>query len=316
MPSVRWRAAVVGCVLVGSCVAVPVESAAAPVPGSDCALFPKDSIWNTRIDDLPVHPKSGVWLQTMKASTTNLHPDFGPPDYGLPFDVVSDRHETVRVSFYYADESDQVLYPFGPKTPIENGSDRHALMVNKDTCTLYELYDADWNHGHPTAGSGAVWDLSSNTLRPDGWTSADAAGLPILPGLVRYDEVAAGSIRHAIRFTTELTRSTHLWPARHDAGSANAQYPPMGARFRLKAGFDLSGFRAKARVILRAMKRYGLILADNGANWFFQGAEDSRWGNRLLDQLKSVPAAAFEAVDVSSCMLDADSGAARWPLVA
>ena len=313
MRSVRWKAAVVACALLGAVLASPGESPAAPVPESECHLFPKDSIWNVRIDGLPVHPKSGVWLQTMEASTTNLHPDFGPPDYGLPFDVVSSRHKTVRIRFYYADESDQVPYPFGPKTPIENGSDRHALMVNKDTCTLYELYDADWNRGRPTAGSGAVWDLSSDALRPDGWTSADAAGLPILAGLVRYDEVAAGSIRHAIRFTTELTRDAHLWPARHDAGSANPEYPPMGARFRLKASFDVSGFGAKARVILRAMKRYGLIVADNGANWFFQGAEDSRWRNHLLDQLKSVPAAAFEAVDVSSCMVDADSGKARCP---
>jgi hypothetical protein len=158
-----------------------------------------------------------------------------------------------------------------------------------------------------------VWDLSSNALRPDGWTSADAAGLPILPGLVRYDEVKAGSITHAIRFTAELTRDAHLWPARHDAGLRGARYPPMGARFRLKASFDISGFCAKARVILRAMKRYGLILADNGANWFFQGAEDPRWRNRLLDELKSVPTSAFEAVDVSSCMVDPDSGEASCP---
>ncbi|MEW6058657.1 MAG: hypothetical protein AB1551_00690 [Actinomycetota bacterium] len=313
MRSVRSKAAVVACALLGAVLASPGDSAAAPVPETECRLFPKDSIWNVRIDGLPIHPKSDVWLRTMEASTTSLHPDFGPPDYGLPFDVVSDGHKTVRIRFYYPDESDQVPYPFGPRTPIESGSDRHALIVNKDTCTLYELYDADWNHGRPTAGSGAVWDLSSNALRPDGWTSADAAGLPILPGLVRYDEVAAGSIRHAIRFTTRLTRDSHLWPARHDAGWANPEYPPMGARFRLKAGFDLSGFGPKARVVLRAMKRYGLIVADNGANWFFQGAQDSRWRNRLLDQLKSVPASAFEAVDVSSCMVDADSGEARCP---
>jgi len=287
--------------------------AAAPVPGSRCTLFPTNDIWNTRVDGLPVHAKSDVWLASMQAASTNLHPDFGPPNYGLPFDVVSNKHRKVRIDFRYADESDNVRYPFGPKTPIESGSDHHALILNKSTCTLYELFDAAWNHGNPTAGSGAVWDLSSNALRPDGWTSADAAGLPILPGLVRYDEVKAGAIRHAIRFTAELTRDAHLWPARHDAGSANKRYPPMGARFRLKASFDLSGFSPKARVILRAMKRYGLILADNGSNWFFQGTRDSSWTNRLLDQLKSVPASAFEAVDVSSCRVDPDSGEAGCP---
>ncbi len=283
------------------------------LPNTHCELFPADNIWNTRIDDLPVHPMSKVWLRAMKAPSMNLHPDFGPPAYGLPFDVVTNRHRTVRIRFRYADESDHVRYPLGPRTPIELGSDRHALIVNKDTCTLYELYGARWNHGRPTAGSGAVWDLSSNALRPDGWTSADAAGLPILPGLVRFDEVKMGSIDHAIRFTTELTRDAHLWPARHDAGSANRRYPPMGARFRLKASFDLSGFSPKARVVLRAMKRYGLILADNGANWYFQGTQDPRWTNHVLDELKTVPASAFEAVDVSSCRVDPDSGEARCP---
>jgi hypothetical protein len=185
-----------------------------------------------------------------------------------------------------------------------------VLIVNRDTCKLYELFAFDWNGGQPRAGSGAVWDLDSNALRPDGWTSADAAGLPILPGLVRYDEVKAGAIHHAIRFTAELTQDEHLWPARHDAGSNHAAYPPMGARFRLRAGFDISGFSAKAGVVLRAMQRYGLILADNGSNWYFQGTRDGRWRNRLLDQLKDVPASAFEAVDVSGCRIGADSGQA------
>jgi hypothetical protein len=293
------------------CLPPPVH--AVPVPGTGCTLFPKNNIWNTRVDGLPVDPKSDVWLRTMEAGTTNLHPDFGPPDYGLPFDVVTNRHKTVWISFLYSNESDHVHYPLGAKTPIEGGSDHHALIVNESTCTLYELYDVNWNGGKPTAGSGAVWDLSSNALRPDGWTSADAAGLPILPGLVRYDEVLDGHIRHAIRFTTELTRDTHLWPARHDAGSTEQSYPPMGARFRLKTDFDLSSFTPKARVILRAMQRYGLILADNGVNWFFQGTVDDRWRNRLLDQLKSVPAAAFEAVDESACMVTSDSGRADCP---
>jgi hypothetical protein len=292
--------------------AMPVRPLA-PVPGSHCAVFPSDSIWNTRVDRLPVDPDSDTWLASMDASNTNLHPDFGPPDYGMPFDVVSERHRVVRVRFTYADESDRVRYPVDRRTPVEGGSDHHVLVVNKSTCALYELFAFDWNHGSPRAGSGAVWDLTSNALRPNGWTSADAAGLPILPGLVRYDEVADGSITHAIRFTAELTGDRHVWPARHDAGSNDASYPPMGARFRLRASFGLTGFSAKAKVILRAMKRYGLILADNGSNWYFQGARDDRWTNRLLDQLKTLPASAFEAVDTAGCLVDADSGQADCP---
>jgi hypothetical protein len=289
------------------------DRALAAVPGSSCTVFPTDSIWKTRVDSLPVAAQSSTWLSTMDASSTNLHPDFGPPSYGLPLDVVTNRHSTVRVRFTYADESDRVRYPVDGKTPVEGGSDRHALVVNRSTCTLYELFAFDWNHGSPRAGSGAIWDLSSNALRPDGWTSADAAGLPILPGLVRYDEVLDGRIAHAIRFTADLTRDRHLWPARHDAGVSDASYPPMGARFRLAATFDLTGFSPKAKVVLRAMKRYGLVLADNGSNWYFQGSRDGRWTNRLLDQLKSVPASAFEAVDTSSCMVDPDSGRASCP---
>jgi hypothetical protein len=292
--------------------AMPVRPLAA-VPGSACRLFPAEDIWNTRVDSLPVDPRSDAWLASMHAAGTDLHPDFGPPHYGMPFAVVSKRHTTYPVHFRYASESDRVRYPVDADTPVEGGSDRHVLIVNKSTCTLYELFGFDWNHGRPRAGSGAVWDLAKNRLRPDGWTSADAAGLPILPGLVRFDEVKRGAIRHAIRFTADLTRSMHLWPARHDAGVANASLPPMGARFRLKASFGLKGFSPRARVILLAMKRYGLILADNGSNWYFQGTRDRRWTNRLLDQLKKVPASRFEAVDTSSCMVNADSGRAVCP---
>jgi hypothetical protein len=297
----------------GGLLAVPVAAVAAPVPGTGCYLFPRANIWNTRVDALPVHDLSGAWLGSMAADSTDLHPDFGPPGYGIPFDVVGRGHAKVTVDFLYADQSDPGPYPFDARTPIEGGSDQHALIVEKGTCRLYELYDADWNGGDPTAGSGAIWDLGSNALRPDGWTSADAAGLPILAGLVRWDEVKAGSIRHAIRFTAECTVDDHVWPARHDAGVNDPNCPPMGARFRLKASFDLSSFGAKARTILRAMKRYGLMLADNGANWYFQGTVDEHWTNRLLDELKSVPASAFEAVDASACMVDADSGKADCP---
>lgn len=288
-------------------------SAGAPVPGTSCSVLPADDVWNTDVSKLPVHPRSAAWMASMQASTTKLHPDFGGPPYGFPFAVIDDSHPVVSVAFQYAKESDPGPYPYGPDTPVEQGSDRHALMVNADTCTLYELYHVSWNGGSPRAGSGAVFDLGSNGLRPDTWTSADAAGLPILPGLVRWDEVKAGAIDHAIRFTADLTDCSHLWPARHDAGTCNRAYPPMGARFRLEATFNLASYSPAAQVVLRAMKRYGLILADNGSNWYFQGTEDSHWTDRLLDQLKRVPASAFEAVDESACMVDPNSGQAACP---
>jgi hypothetical protein len=287
--------------------------AAAPIPGTNCNLFPADDMWNTPVNHLPKDPHSDAWLATMHASTTNLHPDFGPPNYGMPYAVVDNTHPTYSIRFQYKSESDPGPYPFGPDIPIEGGSDRHALIVNKDTCTLYELFAANWNNGDPKAGSGAIWDLHSSALRPDTWTSADAAGLQILPGLVRYDEVQAGLIAHAIRFTADLTDCTHVWPARHDAGTCNVSYPPMGARFRLKGSFSLTGFSRQAKVILKAMKVYGLVLTDNGSDWFFQGTLDPGWTNSLMDELKSVPASQFVAVDASSCMVDPDSGQAGCP---
>jgi hypothetical protein len=306
------RIAAIG-VLLSVAVLVPASATAAPVPGSGCEVFPASNIWNTRVDGLPVHEMSDTWLDSAHAGSTDLHPDFGPPRYGLPFDVVGRRHRGVRVRFGYASESDRERYPFDARTPIEGGSDRHALIVRRGACTLYELFAARWNGGRPRAGSGAIFDLDSNVLRPAGWTSADAAGLPILAGLVRWDEVAAGSIDHAIRFTVDCTTDAYVWPARHQAGVNDPDCPPMGARFRLKADFDLSGFSPKARTILLAMQRYGLMLADNGSNWYVQGTRDRHWRNGLLDQLKSVPASAFEAVDVSDCMVDADSGEADCP---
>lgn len=299
--------------------------AGAPVPGAgSCPMFPADNVWNTPIASLPVDPHSAAWLASMDASSTNLHPDFGPPfgaqpvPYGIPYTVVTDVTPKVSVSFQYADESDPAPYPFTATTPIEDGQDatgdRHALMVDSSTCTLYELYDARYSASGSTAGSGAIWNLESNALRPAGWTSADAAGLPILPGLVRFDEAKSGAITHAIRFTAATTDKSYLWPARHEAGSAsNSNLPPMGARFRLKASFDISGFLPQTQVILRAMQGYGLILADNGSNWYFQGTDDPGWSNTLLDQLKTVPASEFEAVDESSLMIDPNSGQARQP---
>ena len=282
----------------------------APIPGTSCSAFPANNVWNTDISALPVDPRSATWLASAQAATTKLHPDFGPSPYGIPFVAVNDTHPTVTLQFLYDDQSDPGPYPFGPDIPLESGSDRHALMVNSDHCVLYELYAADWHNGNPRAGSGAVFDLGSNTLRPDTWTSADAAGFAILPGLVRFDEVRAGAIKHAIRFTVQNTDCHHIWPARHDAGTCNSNYPPMGARFRLKAGYSLSGFGVGAKVILRAMKRYGIFLADNGSNFFFTGTMDARWTNRLLDQLKQVPASAFEAVDESCLMVNANSAQA------
>jgi hypothetical protein len=257
----------------------------------------------------------------MSASTTDLHPDFGPSGnsaapYGIPFIVVSPNHPLVNISFEYADESDRGPYPFGASTPIEGGQDstgdRHAIMVNSNTCTLFELYDAHYSPSASTAGSGAIWNLRSNRLRPAGWTSADAAGLPILPGLVTYSEVMSGKITHAIRMTAEMTDTSYIWPARHEAGaSADPSLPPMGARFRLDANFNISRFSKQAQVVLRAMKTYGLILADNGSNWYFQGASDPRWSNAFLDQLKRIPASAFQAVNESSLEISPNSGAAR-----
>ena len=292
----------------------PLSAArAAEVPGTGCDVFPDSNIWNTRVDALPVHEMSETWLASADAGSTDLHPDFGPPSYGLPFDVVGRRHPKVRIDFQYAAESDRGPYPFGARTPVEGGSDRHALIVERGTCRLYELFAVEWNGGDPRAGSGAIFDLDSNRLRPQTWTSADAAGLPIFAGLVRWDEVKAGSIRHAIRFTGDCTTDAYVWPARHEAGVNDPDCPPMGARFRLRGGFDLSGFSPRARTILRAMQHYGLILADNGSNWYFQGTRDRHWRNNLLDQLKTVPASAFEAVDVSGCMVDVDSGKAVCP---
>jgi hypothetical protein len=284
-------------------------------------VFPTNNVWNTPIASLPVDRHSRAWLASMASSITHLHPDFGPSGdpaapYGLPYVVVSPHHRLVGVSFEYADESDRGPYPFGATTPIEGGStaggDRHAIMVNPATCTLYELYDARFSSAGATAGSGAIWHLRSNALRPAGWTSADAAGLPILPGLLSYTEVMAGRVTHAIRMTASMTDTTYIWPARHEAGARrDPSLPPMGARFRLKAGFSLAGFSPQARIILRAMQQYGLILADNGSNWYFQGTADNRWPNALLDQLKRVPASAFEAVDESRLEIAANSGVAR-----
>jgi hypothetical protein len=221
----------------------------------------------------------------------------------------------VSVSFEYDSESDAGPYPIPPSAPIEGGpsssGDRHVLVVDRSDCTLYELFAAyPQSDGSWTAGSGAIYDLNSNALRPSGWTSADAAGLPILAGLVRYDEVAAGEIGHALRFTAPQTQRAFVWPARHYASNlTGAEYPPMGARFRLRADFDVSGYDAEVQVILRALQRYGMILADNGSPWYLSGAPDERWDNEVLRQLKDLQGSDFEAVDSSSLIASGGSGA-------
>jgi hypothetical protein len=295
------------------------------LPGTSCPAFPSNNVWNTPITGLPVDSRSAAWLTSMDSGSTFLHPDYGPgggsSPYGIPWQVTSRHPKFVHVHFLYADQSDRGPYPFAASTPIEGGArasgDRHALIVDSTTCVLYELYDAVYRpNGRSTAGSGAIWKLNSNHLRPAGWTSADAAGLPILPGLVNYDEIKAGRISHAIRFTAQTTSTDYLWPARHEAGStSNPNVPPMGARFRLKAGFRLPSSRcARAcQVVIRAMKTYGLILADNGSNWYFQGTADRRWTYTMVGQLKQIPASAFQAVDESCLMISRSSGAALQP---
>ena len=301
--------AVAAVLFLSSVLATPVG--AADVPGTTCSVFPADNAWNMDIRKLPRHAKSGTWKRATHAGSTRLHPDFGPPSYGIPFDVVPSSHEKVSIDFQYDDESDPGPYPFGGDVQIEGGSDRHAIMIDEGTCLLYELFGVRRNGGDPTAGSGAIFDLASNALRPAGWTSADAAGLPIFPGLVRYDEVfgADPGIHHALRFTVSCTRRAYIWPARHQAGVADPDCPPMGARFRLKAGFDIGRYSSKAQIVLRAMKRYGMIVADNGSDWYFQGAVDERWTSSFVDQLKRVPAGAFVAVDASDCKAAAHSAA-------
>jgi hypothetical protein len=301
----------------------PAVGATRSIPGTACPAFPADSVWHADIRSLPVNARSAQWMSHM-SPTRKLHPDFGPSygaqpvPYGIPVTVVAGTHAKVGVHFDYASESDRGPYPLGSDTKIEGGStadgDRHAVIVDKTTCRLYETFATRKSGTSWYAGSGAIWNLKSDALRPRGWTSADAAGLPILPGLLRYDEVAAGTVDHAIRFTTDKTDRRYLWPARHQAGSVtDPAYPPMGARFRLKAGYSLAGKRADTQAVLRAMKTYGLILADNGSPWFFQGTSDTHWPSALLDQLKAIPASAFEAVDESRLMVNADSGQARKP---
>jgi len=281
-----------------------------------CPLFPADNIWNTPIDELPVHPQSDAWINSI-GRAENFHMDFGSGAWdggpiGIPFNVISGAQaQKFNPIFYYPDESDPGPYPIPASPDREYGSDHHILIVDTDTCTLYEIYDASFDNGQWSGGSGAHWDLTANALRPADWTSADAAGLPILPGLVRYAEIQAGAIQHALRFTASDTNQ-YIWPARHlTSNSDDRNIPPMGARFRLKASYDISAFPPEMQVILQAMKTYGIILADNGSPWFISGAPDERWDNDILHLLDVLTGNDFEAVDVPSLMVDPDSGATK-----
>ena len=292
-----------------------------------CDIFPGDSIWNTPVDTLPVHPNSMNYIDTIGANR-GIHADFGsgawPPGsdspIGIPYVVVPDSQLKVPVAFiWWPEESDDGPYPIPTGAPIEGGpasdGDRHVLVLEEDNCILYEMYYAFPQHdGSWEAANGAVFDLNSHNLRPDNWTSADAAGLPILPGLIRYDEIVSGEIRHAVRFTAPETQAAHLWPARHHASSLTGDnFPPMGLRLRLRADYDISSFSPEVQVILQAFKSYGLILADNGSPWFISGVPDERWDNDMLHEMDAITGADFEVVDVSKLMVDPDSGRAAMP---
>ena len=276
-----------------------------------CEVFPPDNAWHENISRLPVSPLSNAYIASIGAGL-DLHPDFGSNlTYGIPYAVVPASQPKVAIHFTaYGDQSDPGPYPIPPGAPIEGGSgssgDRHVLVVQSGACKLYELYSAFPNaDGSWNAASGAVFNLRSNRLRPNGWTSADAAGLPIFAGLIRYDEIQRGYIDHAIRFTAPVTQAGFIHPATHFASSStNPDLPPMGLRLRLRASFDISRFPRVARIILTAMKRYGLILADNGSPWYFQGATDPRWDDAALDTLKTVPGSAFQVVETGPIRRD------------
>jgi hypothetical protein len=279
-----------------------------PAGTAGCPLFPADNVWHAAVDRLPVLAGSGSYVAAI-GSGTHLHPDFGA-GFGIPVTEVPPGTRGVRVSFDYAEDSDNVPYPIPANPRIEAGGDGHIILHDAADCRLYELFDASGSGSSWHAGSGATWNLRSNALRPRGFTSADAAGLPIMAGLVRYEEVAAGRIDHAIRLTVPRSADSFLWPARHAAGSGGGTVP-MGLRLRLKAGVNIAAMPTQARVVAQAMKTYGVIVADNGSAWYVTGTDDSRWSNDALDALKSIPGSDFEAVDESGLMADPNSATVR-----
>ena len=269
-------------------------------------IFPADNPWNTDISKENTDPNSDIIIAGI-GNEVHLHPDFGTvwenAPIGIPYNVIGKDQPMKSITFQYNSESDPGPYPIPPDALVESGSDRHVIVVDTFHLKLYELFDAIRNQNDSwSAGSGAVFDLTSNALRPDNWTSADAAGLPIFPGLVRYDEVVEkGEINHALRFTVQNTRNAFIHPATHAASnSSNQNYPPMGMRVRLKAGFDISGFSPHIQVILKALKKYGMFVADNGSNWYISGAPDSRWDDDELGELKTIPGKYFEVVKMGT----------------
>jgi len=317
----RRRLVVVLVLMVAGAIVPLTAASSAPVPEAPaCPMFPADSFWHAGVSALPVDAKSSTYISSIGA-TTGMHADFGTvwngAPIGIPYTAVPGTQQKVPMSFDYADESDPGPYPFPSNAPIEGGSqstgDRHVLVVDKDNCKLYETWDSHPNaDGSWHAGSGAVFDMRSNALRPAGWTSADAAGLAILPGLVRYDEVASGVIDHAIRVTVNATDARYIWPARHKTGSTSQpSRPPMGLRLRLKSSVNISTYSPANQVILQALKTYGAIVADNGSSWYISGAPDSRWNDDDLHNLGAIKGTDWEAVDESSLMVDPNSGAAK-----
>ncbi|HWN21599.1 MAG TPA: hypothetical protein VNP93_06475 [Gaiellaceae bacterium] len=293
------------------CLLAVGAASASRLPGAAaCPVFPATNAWNQRVDRLPVAPDSDRIVAAIGVDD-HMHADFGSGLWeggpiGIPITVVRGSQPKVRVSFEYAPESDKGPYPIPRNVAIEGGrnadGDRHALIVDRDRCKLYELFALRPKPGGGwRAGSGAIWDLRSNKLRPRGWTSADAAGLPILPGLARHEEVARGRIDHALRFTVSRTRRAYVWPASHFASDlTDPSLPPMGLRFRLKRSYPIGGFPRQARIVLQALKEYGMIVADNGSNWYVSGAPHAKWSNMELHTLHRVPGSAFEVVDGTS----------------
>jgi hypothetical protein len=284
----------------GATASQPAKRLTPPGPHlGGCPVFPASNAWNQTIISAPVHPLSAQIISHIQAiGNKSVHPDVGST-FGIPFVVVPQSQPLVPITYdAYGDESDPGPFPIPPNAPVEDGSDSHVLVLQQGTCQLYELFGARRSGAGWVAQSGAKFDLTTGALRPIGWTSADAAGLPILPGLVRYDEVAAGVIDHAIRVTFSQTQAGFVLPATHFASSSSdSTLPAMGMRLRLRADYDISGLTGQSRIIATAMQRYGLIVADNGSNWFFQGAPDPGWNDDDLNQLKAIPGTAFEVVD-------------------
>jgi hypothetical protein len=322
----RLALAAAACALAALCLpmtsgATTRQPAAAAIAGApDCSVAPADSVWRTPIASLPVASNSAELIAAIGTDAV-LHPDFGAGLWdggpiGIPYNVVTNAQRKVHVSFLYADQSDRVGYPIPAHPSIEGGADstgdRHVLLVNRQTCVDYELYDAEpiAHSANWTAGSGAVFNLGSNHLRPAGWTSADAAGLAILPGLVRPEEIAAGVIDHAIRVTVPETDSAYVWPARHEAGVDNRSLPPMGLRLRLKASVDIAGYPRVDRIILQAIKTYGMIVADNGSPWYLSGVPSAKWNNTVLHELDGIVGSDFQVVDEACLMVSANSALA------